>query len=815
MAKNLKLKVKNEQLAKALKLKTLKQPAKKTAVKKTATKTTAAPKKVSTKPKPTVIRKAEALKTDTEATKDDAENTKNLSTTETPEVAASKVETPPTQLETTQKQPTSSAEEAPSEETQQEVPKPETKSADSEKTEEKPKAKEAAAKPSKLKENAPSAPQQEVKVVKKGKDDKAAKGAKKMQTYRPFDSRDRQGLRADEEVTWRKKRTFKNKASRSQEKIEPVRPSSLKIRLPITVKDLAQDMKLKASQIISKLFLEGIVITLNDYLEDETTVQLIGHEFGCEITIDTSEEERLRITEKSIQEEIAEASEDNLKSRPPVITFMGHVDHGKTSLIDTIRKSNVASGEAGAITQHIGAFKCSTSHGDVTILDTPGHEAFSLMRKRGAAVTDIVVLVVAGDEGLKDQTFEAIDHAIESQIPLVVAINKSDKPDFNPDEVYRQLADKNLLPEAWGGTTITVNCSAKTGEGIKELLELVALQAEILELKADPTNRARGAVIESQLHKGLGNVATVLVQNGTLHLNDALIFDQIYGRVKTMHDEHGENVEAATPSTPVKITGLSGLPDAGCDFIVVDNERVARKLCQERSSGHKRALLKQTRADRIENLLQQESEKQGKKIVNVIIRADVQGSLEALKNSLEKIKSKKVDLNIISHGVGEISESDIELAAASNATVIGFHTAVETHAEPLISRLKVKVVNFDVIYHIVDHVKQIMLESLDKVKEEQYAGSANVIAVFKASQLGMIAGCTVSDGIIKKEYIAKQIRGKEVIWEGTISSLKRVKEDVKEVSKGLECGILLNKRSDIQVGDKIEAYEIIYKTQSL
>ena len=813
MAKNLKLKIKNEQLAKALKLKTLKQTTKKTAVKKTAVKTAAAPKKASTKAKPTVIRKAEALKIEPEVIKKKSE---------LEEIAPGETNTESNLVQTAEGTPSEgkdvAKEGAKTEEAAEQ--KPAESSEESKKTAQAEgklatKTKEKDTSTQKTKETETKARAEEPKPIKKGKEEKASKAAKKMQTYRPFDSRDRQGLRADEEMTWRKKRPFKNKATRSHEKIEPVRPTSLKIRLPITVKDLAQEMKLKASQIISKLFLEGVVITLNDYLEDETTVQLIGHEFGCGITIDTSEEERLRITEESIQEEIASAKEESLKSRPPVITFMGHVDHGKTSLIDTIRKSNVASGEAGAITQHIGAFKCKTSHGDITILDTPGHEAFSLMRKRGAAVTDIVILVVAGDEGLKDQTYEALDHALEAEIPLVVAINKSDKPDFNPDDIYRQLADKNLLPEAWGGTTITVNCSAKTGEGVQELLELVALQAEILELKADPTNRARGTVIESELHKGLGNVVTVLVQNGTLYLNDALIFDQIYGRIKTMHDEYGKTVETASPSTPVKITGLSGLPEAGCEFIVVENERIARRLCEERSSGQKRALLKQTRADRIESLLQQESERQDKKVVNVIIRADVQGSLEALKNSLENIKSKKVELSIVSFGVGEISESDIELAAASNATIIGFHIGVEAHAEPLITRLKVKVINYDVIYHIIDHVKQIMLDSLDKVKEEVYAGSANVIAVFKASQLGLIAGCNVSDGTIKKEYQVKQIRGKEVIWEGTISSLKRVKEDVKEVSKGLECGILLNKRSDIQVGDKIEAYEIIYKKQSL
>lgn len=626
-----------------------------------------------------------------------------------------------------------------------------------------------------------------------------------------FDARDRQGLRVGEERTYRRRpRRYRPK----RDEAEIIRPKELTVRIPISVKDLAQGMKLKASELISKLFMQGVAITINDYLDDETTIQLLGHEFGCEISFDTSEEERLRITDKSIQEEILETDPKELEGRAPIIAFMGHVDHGKTSLIDSIRKSNIASGEAGAITQHIGAFKCHREHGDITVLDTPGHEAFTLMRQRGTAITDVIVLVVAGDEGIMPQTDEAIRLAKEASVPLVVAINKCDKASFNADNVYRQLADRELLPEAWGGEIITVNCSAETGEGIPNLLEMLALQSEILELKANPNVRARGTVIESQMHKGFGAVATVLVQNGTLNIGDALVLDDLYARVKTMHDEHGKAVQIAGPATPVKITGLSGVPEAGCEFIVVEHEREARKLAEERASGAKREKLKRGRGE-LESFMTRHQELEAKKVVPLILKADVQGSVEAIKNSLLAIKTDKVELNFISEGVGEISESDVELAAASSATIIGFHTQVESHAEDLIKRNKVVIKRRDIIYQIIDDVKEIMLASLDKVRQETERGTAEVKQVFKSSQLGLIAGCMMTDGTIKRDYHAKVIRDGEVVYEGEISSLKRVKDDVKEVSKGLECGILLHKFGDYQEGDLIKGYEVTYIQQDL
>lgn len=644
------------------------------------------------------------------------------------------------------------------------------------------------------------------------KDFKEHKPAKK-QEERTFDSRDRQGLRDDlEEQTWRKRRPSQKIRPIQQEEV--IRPKNLHIRVPITIKDLASEMKLKASQLISKLFMKGVVLTLNDFLDDETTIQLLGHDFDCEITIDRTEEDRLRITDKTIKQEIQEALPESLILRPPVVAFMGHVDHGKTSLIDAIRKSKLAEGEAGAITQHIGAFKCHTDAGDLTILDTPGHEAFSAMRARGADVTDIVVLVIAGDEGMRTQTLEAIQQAQTANVPIVVALNKSDKPNFNAENVYRQLAENNLLPEVWGGQTITVNCSAVTKAGIKELLEMLALQAEVLELKANPNTRARGTVIESQMHKGMGAVATILVQNGTLRLGDALVFAQQFARVKTMHDEHGRELKEAGPSTPVKITGLSDLPEAGSEFIVVKSEKEAMEIAEKRTEGQRYAQLHQAKKG-VESFLAEKATGVQKKVLNLILRADVQGSVEALKTSLLKIESQKVELNILSSAVGEISESDVQLAHASKATIIGFHTQIESHAENLIKQLKVVVKLHDIIYHAVDDVRKVMHSLLDKIAQENDIGEAEVKATFKASQLGVIAGCNVTDGIIKRSSHIRLIRNGQMIWKGPIQSLKRVKEDVREVSKGYECGIVLQNNNDVKVGDILQAFEITYLEQEL
>jgi len=661
---------------------------------------------------------------------------------------------------------------------------------------------------------APKGEEEKGEVRKAGsfKDYRDVRSQRKPSQKSDFDARDRMGLRDSDDERWRKKK-LRKMGEMGREDLT-IRPKTLHVRLPISVKDLAAEMKLKASQLISKLFMQGMILTINDFLDDETTVQLLGHEFNCEITIDTTEEKRIQITDKTIKEEIAATDPAKLELRPPVITFMGHVDHGKTSLIDAIRKSDLAAGEAGAITQHIGAFKCHSAVGDITILDTPGHEAFSSMRERGAVVTDLVVLVVAGDEGMRDQTIEAMNQAKEAHVPILVAINKSDKPNFDAGTVYRQLSEHNLLPEAWGGSTITVNCSATTGAGIKELLEMLSLQSEILELKANRHSRARGSVIESAMHKGLGAVATLLVQNGTLRVGDPLVFDLSYARVKTMHDEHGKELKEVGPSTPVKITGLSDLPEAGSEFIAVSTEKEARSIALARLEEHKGKLAQKGKRG-LEGFLESKAAAQEKKVLNVIIRADVQGSLEALKQSLQKIKSDKAELNIISDEVGQISESDVELSAASNALIVGFHTKVESHAEGLIKAKKVVVKLHNIIYHAVDEVRELLRQKLDKIAKENEMGKAEVKAVFKSSHLGRIAGCMVIDGLIKRNHHMRVNRAGSIIWKGSVASLKKVKEDVREVSKGMECGILLNGFNDFQVGDILESYEISYLEQEL
>lgn len=677
-----------------------------------------------------------------------------------------------------------------------------------------PEAPEAAIKeesPSKeKKEEAPKFREEKQEKKAPKKPQKEQKLGRKRDVTRTFDARDKKGLRDTEEDRWRKKRIPKHhKKQVSEENI--VRPKSLKVRLPITIKDLAQEMKLKASQLVSKLFMQGLTLTLNDYLEDETTVQLLGHEFDCEITIDTSEEERVRITGKTIKEEIKESDSSLLEKRAPVVTFLGHVDHGKTSLIDAIRKSQIANQEAGAITQHIGAFKTKTESGEITILDTPGHEAFSQMRERGANVTDIAILVIAGDEGMREQTIEAMQQAKDSKVPIIVAINKSDKAGFDPQKVYRQLSDYELLPEAWGGETITVNCSAANGDGIKELLEMILLQSEVLELHANPQHRARGTVLESEMHKGFGAVATVLIQNGSLHKGDAIVVGYHWGRIKTMHDEHGTVQEKATPSSPVKITGLSGVVEAGAEFIVVKNEKEAKELAEARYEDFKHKM--QVAKKSLDKLLQES--KKNIKLLPIMIRADVQGSLEALKSSLMTLPKKKVKIVIINEDIGEISESDVELAAASKAVILGFHTKIESNAENLAKQKGVTIRLHDIIYHAVDDVRSLMTDLLDKLEEEKLQGEAEVRATFKASQLGVIAGCQVTSGTIHRNHWVKVIRGGEMIWKGKIASLKRVKEDVKEVQKGVECGILLENFNEIQVGDTIQAFETIYLAQTL
>ena len=783
MAKDIKLNIKNAQIAQALKkfnkksLAPIKKPKK--ATKKASKKEKDAPLKAET-----YKRKARILPAEEKAPKIPVKKPEKKEIEPIKEVIESKEETAIKE--------------------EKKIEQPVTEKAAAIETKEKPKVEE---KPIQKKGSPP------IKAIEKDikKPFKTAvdfKAAKRPEKYRSFDARDRQGLRAQEEGRWRRRRSYRYKKPIST--IPIVRPKNLKVRLPITIKELAQAMKLKASELIRKLFLQCIILTLNDFLDDETTIQLLGQEFACEIEIDLAEEKRLKITEESIKEEIAKCPKDSLISRPPVIAFMGHVDHGKTSLIDAIRSSNITSSEAGQITQHIGAFHTKTKFGYITILDTPGHEAFSEMRSRGACVTDIVILVVAGDEGMKAQTIEAMNQAKEAKVQIIVAINKSDKPGFDTDKVYRQLADHELLPEAWGGTTITINCSAQTKDGIDELLEMISLQSEILELRANPSARARGSILESEMHKGLGAVATALIQNGTLKTGNAIVFADRWGRIKTIHDQYNNLINEAGPSIPVKITGLSDLAEAGCEFVVVADEKEAKDLAEARKQKIQQTSLKQRKTFSLENLAEKE-----KKIFHVILRADMQGSLEALQSSLLNIKTDKVDLRIVSSEVGEISESDVRLAYASKAIILGFHTKVESHAEHQIKQLKVTVTSHNIIYHAIDEIKELMRKTLDKLEEEHDLGKAKIIALFKSSQLGTISGCLVTEGVIKRNSHIRIVRDGEKIYTGKLSSIKRVNEEVKEVNKGLECGMLFDKFSDVQKDDIIEAYEIKYLEQEL
>lgn len=792
MAKNLKLNIKNTQLAQALKIK--EPPIKKVKKEKVEKVEEEAPKKLKARILPPVekIIPKEIEKEKLEETKvEEKEEVKAKKTKAKKEIkeeiVQEKLETAPKEIKEeilTSKEVQKVKEVLPSEAVKEE------KKLEEEKVE---KAKEK--------------PKKEKVVVEEKPLSKEFK-FKKQEAFKTFDSRARHGLIEEQDERWRKKRS---QYKVQKEEIPIIRPKNLSIKLPISLKDLASNMKIKASELITKLFSQGIMVTLNDYLDDETTIQLLGHDFGCEITIDRSKEEKIQVTGKTLKKEIEATPFEKLNFRAPIVTFMGHVDHGKTSIIDAIRKSNVAAQEAGAITQHIGAFLAKTSLGEITILDTPGHEAFFEMRARGANVTDIIILVIAGDEGIREQTVEAINQAKAAKVPIIVAINKSDKQSFDPEKVYRQLADYELTPEAWGGTTITVNCSALTKKGIPDLLEMISLQAEILELKADPSARARGTILESKMHKGLGAVATVLVQNGTLHLNDAFVFGNNWGKVKNMYDQNGAVLTEAGPSTPVQITGLSDLSEAGCEMIVVSDEKEAKEISKERTENSVRIKLRQAKKASLESM----QKRQEKKVLPLIVRADVQGSIEALLTALNKIQSQKIDLNIISAEVGEISESDIELANTSGAAIIGFHTRVEPHADSLIKQLNVKVRLHDIIYHALDDVKELMKEKLDKIVQENDTGSAEIRTIFKSSQLGKIAGCIVIDGIIKRGQNARLIRNKEIIWKGKIASLKRVKEDVREVSKGVECGIVLENFSDILEKDIIQAFDITYLTQEI
>lgn len=584
-------------------------------------------------------------------------------------------------------------------------------------------------------------------------------------------------------------------------KKEPVqRPEQIEIKIPITVSSLATNLVIKTSELIKALMGMGIFATVNQQL-GEDIVMKVAEKFDVIVDKLPDEEEQLIIEHDKVDDD------QHLESRSPVVTMMGHVDHGKTSLLDAIRKSNVADREAGKITQHIGAYSVNLKDkGTIAFLDTPGHSAFTAMRARGAHLTDIVILVVAADDGVMPQTIEAIDHAKAAETPIVVAINKSDLPTANSDRVKAELQKHDLVPEEWGGKTIMVNVSAMTGEGIDDLLEMLLLEAEVLELSANPNRAAQGTVVEGMLSKSLGAVATILVQNGTLRIGDVVVCGQYYGKVRAMRNDRGQNVREAGPSMPVELLGLNGVPDSGERFYVVADEKQARAITDKRSLELKeKSLAGGAKHLSLEGLYDMMKEK-GTKELKIILKADVQGSVEVLKQSLKKITSDKIKVNVIHSGVGGVNDSDVMLAAASDAVIIGFHVKADSKAQALIEREKVDMKYYKVIYEAINDVKLAMEGLLDPTLQEKQVGTAEVMQTFKASKLGTIAGCMVRKGKLVRNYMIRLVRDNIVIYDGKLDSLKRFKDDAKEVLEGFECGIVLERYNDLKSGDLIECY---------
>lgn len=565
----------------------------------------------------------------------------------------------------------------------------------------------------------------------------------------------------------------------------------------ISVGELAQRMKVKASEIIAKLMRLGVMATINQPVDTETAM-LIATDFGYEVEQGITEEIGVQLLQ-----EAEEGGEERLRS--PVVTVMGHVDHGKTSILDAIRKTDVALGEAGGITQHIGAYHVRSSAGDVTFVDTPGHAAFTEMRSRGAQVTDIVVLVVAADDGVMDQTREAIHHAQAANVPIIVAVNKIDKENADVDRVKRELSDLNLMPEDWGGQTMYCETSAKKHIGIDSLLESIQLLAEILELRADTTRKARGRVIEAQLHKGRGPVATVLIQQGTLQLGDYFVVGQHSGKVKAMLDDKGRKITEAGPSIPVEVQGLAGVPSAGDEFVVVTDEKMARNVSQVRALKARESELGATSKISLDKLFEQMSEGEVQEL-RVVLRADVQGTLEAFAKAAEDLSTKDVKVRILHEGTGTITESDILLASASDAIIIGFNVRPATKVKELAVKENVDVRSYDVIYHALDDIRKAMVGMLEPTYEEQVIGMAEVREIFSVPKIGTIAGCAVLDGKILRTARIRVLREGVVIYTGKIESLRRFKDDVKEVLSGFECGIGVEKFNDIKIGDNLEAF---------
>jgi translation initiation factor IF-2 len=582
---------------------------------------------------------------------------------------------------------------------------------------------------------------------------------------------------------------------------KPTAPIIREVAIPetITVGELAQKMSVKAAEVIKMMMGMGSMVTINQVLDQETAA-LVVEELGHKVKL-----LREDAIEEALDREEAEVTGE-LVTRAPVVTIMGHVDHGKTSLLDYIRATKVASGEAGGITQHIGAYHVETAKGPLTFLDTPGHAAFTAMRARGAKVTDIVVLVVAADDGVMPQTKEAVQHARAAEVPLVVAVNKVDKPEAQPDRVKQELATLEVVPEDWGGDTMFVNVSAKTGEGIDDLLDSLALQSEVMELKAVKDAPGKGVIVESRLDKGRGPVATVLVQSGTLRKGDVLLAGQEYGRVRAMLDELGRPIDEAGPSTPVEILGLSGTPNAGDEAVVVDDERKAREVALFRQGKFRDVKLARQQAAKLENMFSQMEEGQVQTL-NIVMKADVQGSAEALTDALTKLSTDEVKVKIVASGVGGITESDVNLALASEGIIIGFNVRADAGAKRLIEENGVDLHYYSVIYEVIDEVRAAMTGMLAPEFKEEIIGLAEVRDVFRSPKFGNVAGCLVVDGVVKRSNPIRVLRDNVVIYEGELESLRRFKDDVNEVKSGMECGIGVKNYTDVKPGDQIEIYE--------
>jgi translation initiation factor IF-2 len=589
----------------------------------------------------------------------------------------------------------------------------------------------------------------------------------------------------------------------------PTAPVTREIAVPeaITVADLAKEMAVKAGEVIKVLMNMGMMVTINQSLDQDTAI-LVVEEMGH--TAKAAEDKDIESELIALEEVI----EGESKPRPPVVTVMGHVDHGKTSLLDYIRHSHIAEGEAGGITQHIGAYHVKTDKGIVTFLDTPGHAAFTAMRARGAQATDIVILVVAADDGVMPQTKEAIQHSRAAGTPIIVAVNKIDRPEADLDRVRTELSKEEVIPEDWGGEDIFVNVSAKTGEGIDELLENVLLQAEVMELTANPDMKARGVVVESSLDKGRGPIATLLIQQGTLKRGDMILAGQEYGRIRAMFDESGDPIEEAGPSMPAVVQGLSGVPAAGDEMLAVANERKAREAAAQRQEKERETRLARQQAAKLQNLFESMG-KEEQTSVNLLIRADVQGSVEALRDALTRLSSDEVKVNVVASGVGAITENDASLAQASNAIIIGFNVRADATARKVIQEHELDLHYYSVIYDAIDEVKKAISGLLGTEVREQIIGLAEVKDVFRSSKLGAIAGCIVVEGAVKRHNPIRVLRDNVVIFEGELESLRRYKDDVNEVQSGTECGIGVKMYNDVKPGDHIECFERIEVARTL